>query len=189
MVSDVVWDFSADRFRIRPLDVSRRAWRGHWRYKAHATVLQAVEPYARLAINIGEAAAWNDELEDMEFRLHEIAYRLNQGYLPTGNFRCFVFLRSCFLGQLVHAVETRAAEFEEGTRYSTQRVAYVTTWVHQVMEHFADGGELNIVPHFSIFVSHAIDLPTFQAIVGRINWMRTRFDRNNQIISVFLQVS
>ena len=56
------------------------------------------------------------------------------------------------------------------------------------MENFGDGGGVEVVPHFAMFIEPGLNILTFEAIVARINWMREKYDNTHDIIQNFLNV-
>ena len=184
----IVWDIQWASFKLKPDDQSDRAWRGYLRHREYIPLLKISHPYALLAMDLKSTAA-GERLWDFGERIEKITIRINLGFVPRGvNANHFIITRSSFLSQLIEEVEQYATENIVGVTFNPNRVAYVVTWMFNVMEHFLDGGGIHVVPHFAMFMEPTLNILTFEEIVARINWMCDEYNNTHRIMEQFLGV-
>lgn len=184
----VVYDVDNESFIVKPEAFSDRDWRSILRNRFYVAVYPMVVPYAKVGVAIRMGNDLDGELWDFGYRIEKIAFQLHMTFGPPF-VTDYLRIRCAFLAQLIEAHECHSVDFHDGARYDRNRVSFVVTWMFKIFDHFLDGGGVDIVPHFEIFITPHLTVGNIAGMLRRINWMKERFDRKHRTIDTFLEVS
>lgn len=172
---------------VKPRALSDRDWRCILRNRFFVPIYPMVVPYALVGVAISNGTELDDGLWDFGYRIEKIAFQLQMAFAPPV-MNDFLRIRGAFLAQLIEANECHLVDFDADSRYNPNRVSFVVTWMFKVFDHFLDGGGVDIVPHFEIFITPHLTVGNIAAMLRRINWMNEQFDRTHRVIDLFLEV-